>query len=63
MLIQLFCRADMRTVAEVAAQYRALGYRAETCCKRGVYYLKRWQDEPVRHQGPHAASPTRLQSG
>lgn len=54
MLIQLFSQADPRTVAEVAAHYRALGYVAETKCRRGVCYLRLWQDKPDDRCAPRA---------
>lgn len=53
MVYQLFGQSDDRTVAEVAAYWRDRGYRAETKYRRGIYYLKLWQEPPaVSKQNP-----------
>lgn len=47
MIYQLFGKSDHRTVAEVADAWRQRGYYAETKYRRGVYYLRLWQEPPA----------------
>lgn len=63
MLVQLFSRIDVRTVSDVLEMYQAMGYRAQTGCWRGVYYLKLWQEKPGEGVGVVPRIQARPQNG